>query len=139
MAQNSAAAESVRKDRRGVGSFRMSPSFTCTGTSWCRTWRAGAASECRSCPRRLRAVARLGVRGALAVHGSPGACGQTTHLRALQHDLVDELHLLYPLLLGGGKRLFAEGVHPTFELTEAKPCPSGVVGLHYERNRVVSL
>ncbi len=54
----------------------------------------------------------------------------------LQHDLVDELHLLvYPLLLGGGKRLFPEGVHTTFELTDAKPYPSGVVGLHYKRNR----
>ena len=30
----------------------------------------------------------------------------------LAHDLVDELHLLvYPLALGGGKRLFPEGVH----------------------------
>ena len=36
---------------------------------------------------------------------------QLVHL-LLQHDLVDELHLLlYPLALGGGKRLFPEGVH----------------------------
>jgi dihydrofolate reductase len=50
--------------------------------------------------------------------------------------LVDELHLLlYPLALGGGKRLFPEGVHATFKLKEAKPYPSGVVGLHYERAR----
>src|SRR5689334_12081958 len=34
-----------------------------------------------------------------------------------QHDLVDELHLLlYPLLLGSGKRLLPEGVHATFQL-----------------------
>jgi len=54
----------------------------------------------------------------------------------VQHDLVDELHLLlYPLILGGGKRLLPEGVHVTFKLKAATPYPSGVVGLHYERNR----
>jgi dihydrofolate reductase len=54
----------------------------------------------------------------------------------LQNDLVDELHLLlYPLLLGGGKRLFPEGTHATFKLTATTPYPSGVVGLHYERDQ----
>lgn len=54
----------------------------------------------------------------------------------LQHDLVDELHLLlYPLTLGSGKRLFADGVHATFALQSAKPYPSGVVGLRYARQR----
>lgn len=54
----------------------------------------------------------------------------------LQHDLVDELHiLLYPTLLGGGKRLFPAGVHTTFALRSATPYPSGVVGLDYVRAR----
>jgi dihydrofolate reductase len=54
----------------------------------------------------------------------------------LKHDLVDELHLLlYPLLLGGGKRLLPAGVHAAFKLKSANPYPSGVVGLHYERAR----
>lgn len=54
----------------------------------------------------------------------------------LEHDLVDELHLLlYPLILGGGKKLFPEGIHTTFALKSAHPYPSGVVGLHYERSR----
>ena len=49
----------------------------------------------------------------------------------LEHDLVDELHLLlYPLLLGGGKRLFPDRVHTSFRLKAATPYPSGVVGLH---------
>ena len=54
----------------------------------------------------------------------------------LAHDRVDELHLLlYPLTLGGGKRLLPDGVHATFSLLSAKPYPSGVVGLHYARQR----
>jgi hypothetical protein len=55
--------------------------------------------------------------------------------RARAYDLVDELHLLlYPLILGGGKRLFPDGVHTGFTLKKATPYPSGVVGLHYERS-----
>jgi dihydrofolate reductase len=52
----------------------------------------------------------------------------------LAHDLVDGLHLLvYPLAVGGGKRLFPEGTLTRFELKAATPYPSGVVGLHYTR------
>jgi hypothetical protein len=47
----------------------------------------------------------------------------------LEHDLVDELHLLlYPLTLGSGKRLLPNGVRTTFKLQSATPYPSGVVG-----------
>jgi len=54
----------------------------------------------------------------------------------LANDLVDELHLLvYPLTLGSGKRLLPSGVHATFGLTSATPYPTGVVGLHYARQR----
>ena len=55
----------------------------------------------------------------------------------LTHDLVDELHLLvYPLALGSGKRVLPTGVHATFALTSVTPYPSGVVGLHYARQRM---
>ena len=50
----------------------------------------------------------------------------------LAQDLVDELHLsLYPLALGGGKRLFPDGFVSRFTLVESKPYPTGVVALHY--------
>jgi dihydrofolate reductase len=51
-------------------------------------------------------------------------------------DLVDELHLLlYPIALGGGKRIFPNGIDLRFTLKEATPYPTGVVGLHYTRQR----
>lgn len=53
----------------------------------------------------------------------------------LANDLVDELHLLvYPLSLGGGKRIFPEGALRRFVLLEATPYATGVVGLHYQRH-----
>lgn len=52
----------------------------------------------------------------------------------LEADLVDALHLLvYPLSLGGGKRIFPEGALRKFKLREAIPYPTGVVGLYYDR------
>ncbi len=54
----------------------------------------------------------------------------------IANDLVDELHLLlYPLTLGGGKRVLPDGVNATFRLTSATPYPTGVVGLHYARQK----
>ncbi len=54
----------------------------------------------------------------------------------IEHDLVDELHLLvYPITLGGGKRVLPEGPYAPFTLLSARTYPTGVVGLHYERTR----
>jgi dihydrofolate reductase len=54
----------------------------------------------------------------------------------LAHDLVDELHLLlYPLTLGRGKRIWSDDAHAGFTLQSARPYPTGVVGLHYVRQR----
>ena len=53
-----------------------------------------------------------------------------------EHDLVDRLHLLlYPLALGNGKKVLPEGVLTKFRLESATPYPTGVVGLHYTRER----
>ena len=52
----------------------------------------------------------------------------------LEHDLIDQLRLtLYPLTLGGGKRILPPGLHRKFRLLSAKPYPTGVVGLQYAR------
>ena len=47
----------------------------------------------------------------------------------LEHDLADEILLVvYPVLLGQGKRFFAEGTPPrAFELASTNALPSGVV------------
>lgn len=53
----------------------------------------------------------------------------------LANDLIDEFRLLvFPLVLGRGKRLFGEGTVPaTLKLTSAKPAPEGVLMSVYER------
>lgn len=53
----------------------------------------------------------------------------------LKHDLVDELWLkIFPITLGPGKRLFAEGTIPAaFKLTDSKVSPSGVIIANYKR------
>ncbi len=47
----------------------------------------------------------------------------------LEHGLADEVWLIvYPVLLGVGKRFFAEGTPPrSFELASTKALPSGIV------------
>ncbi len=66
----------------------------------------------------------------LQVHGS-GKLIQTL----LKNDLVDELWLkIFPVTLGKGKRLFAEGTIPAaFTLTESKTSPSGVLFASFKR------
>ena len=53
----------------------------------------------------------------------------------IKHDLVDVFWLMiYPITLGGGKRLFAGGTIPAaFKLTESNVTPNGVIVVNYER------
>lgn len=66
----------------------------------------------------------------LQVHGS-GNMAQTL----FKNDLVDELWLkIFPLTLGSGKRLFADGTIPArFELVESNILPNGVIFANYKR------
>ena len=68
--------------------------------------------------------------------GNIWVAGSATLVHTLfQLGLVDELRLLvYPVLLGAGKRLFAdEGKRADLNLTEAKDVGSGVVLLRYSK------
>ncbi len=58
----------------------------------------------------------------------------------LKHDLIDALWLMiYPITLGGGKRLFADGTIPmAFNVTESIVTPSGVIVANYERASVIN-
>ena len=53
----------------------------------------------------------------------------------LEHDLVDEFRLMvFPVVLGAGKRLFAEGTIPRgLKLLDSKTSSTGVVIATYER------
>ncbi len=51
-------------------------------------------------------------------------------------DLVDEYRLhVYPIVLGGGKRLYPAGKQREFKLVEVSPLPTGVVFMRYERSQ----
>ncbi len=56
-------------------------------------------------------------------------------------DLVDALWLkIFPLTLGSGKRLLADGTVPAaFKVTESQVSPSGVIIVNYERAGDVKL
>lgn len=63
--------------------------------------------------------------------------GSATLVQTLmQNDLVDRYRLLvYPVVLGAGKRLFQAGTTATLKLVSTQSFSSGVVGLIYEPNR----
>ena len=63
----------------------------------------------------------------IVIHGSPGL------IRSLMpHDLIDEYRILvYPLVLGRGKRLFNETSQMNLKLVESRAFGTGVVKLVY--------
>ncbi len=78
---------------------------------------------------------KAGVGPDLQVYGSSNLA-QTL----LSHGLVDELWLkIFPVTLGPGKRLFAEGTKPAaFRLTQSMVSPKGVIIANYEHAGEVS-
>ena len=66
--------------------------------------------------------------GDLLIYGSGELVDELMRLR-----LIDEYRLIvYPVLVGSGKRLFNAGNERTLELSEATPTSSGVVVLTYK-------
>jgi len=54
----------------------------------------------------------------------------------IENDLVDEYALhVYPLVLGGGKRLFPEGKRINLKLIESAALPTGVVYQRYQPDK----
>jgi dihydrofolate reductase len=51
----------------------------------------------------------------------------------IENDLVDEYSLhVYPIVLGSGKRLFADGKRVNMELIESQALPTGVIFQRYQ-------
>ncbi|MHC0430655.1 dihydrofolate reductase family protein [Streptomyces sp. O3] len=98
---------------------------TLTGSDWHGTELIGRADL-------VKEVAALKERPGreLLIHGS-GLLTRTL----LAHDLIDTVHLLtFPVVLGSGKRLFAEGGLPTaFRLAGSRTTAAGTVISTYER------
>jgi dihydrofolate reductase len=69
------------------------------------------------------------VGGDIVVHGSASLAQGL-----LESDLVDELRLMvFPVVLGSGKRLFESGSKKRMRLTGSKTVGDGVLILTYER------
>jgi dihydrofolate reductase len=68
--------------------------------------------------------------------------GSTELVHALlANDLVDAISVFtVPVVLGGGKKLFADGSAPhAFKLTRSRVSPNGLLIAHYERNGEVKV
>ncbi len=123
-----AAAWPSRKDTDGFADrFNSIPKFVASKTLRNLDWnnshliKGDLATE----------VAKLKQQGGkdIVIHGSP------TLIRSLlKHDLVDEYRLLvYPLVLGHGKRLFDEASQARLKLAESEAFSKGVVKLVYRQ------
>jgi dihydrofolate reductase len=101
------------------------PKFVATTTLTDLDWNATAlAGDVVAAVRALKRQAT----GNILTYGS-GTFAQTL----LRHDLVDELRLMvYPLILGTGKRFFSGGYRLPLTLASSRNLGAGVVLLTYE-------
>ena len=108
--------------------FNKATKYVVSGSSPRLTWEKSELIEGDIVPK-LKKL-KNGDGPMLQVHGS-GNMIQTL----LSNDLVDELWLkTFPVTLGKGKRLFDGGQIPaTFELTDCKATPKGVIYANYKR------
>ena len=79
------------------------------------------------------------VEGVRALKAKPGLNigidGSSVLVHTLvEHELIDEYNLLvYPVVLGQGKKLFPDGLQVNLRLLESRSLPTGVVLMHYAR------
>lgn len=123
-----AAAWPGRTDEAGFADkFNAMPKYVATRTLKSLAWNNSHVLE-GSVP---EAVAKLkqSPGGDIAIHGSVGLINAL-----LPHDLIDRFHILvYPLVLGEGRRLFDNGATANLKLVETKSFPKGVVAMVYDR------
>jgi dihydrofolate reductase len=117
--------ERSAEDDPGAPFFNDSPKYVVSATAERFAWRNSQVLG----PYDPEAIRSLKERTA----GNLYVSGSVTLVQALLADgLVDELHLfVYPLALGGGKKLFAEGRTTNLALAHAESYASGVAHLVY--------
>jgi len=73
--------------------------------------------------------------GVAELEGNLLVGGSAALIQALiKRDLVDDYRLLvYPIVVGKGKRLFADGTAANLDLVEARDIGSGVTAMRYQR------
>jgi dihydrofolate reductase len=107
--------------------FNSMPKYVVSSTLRVPTWNNSTVLEGEL----VEAVSRLReeARGDIVVHGSAQLV-QTL----LEHDLVDELRLMvFPVVLGGGKRLFAQtSAKKPLRLVDSRTVGDGVAILVYQ-------
>ena len=109
-----------RSDEQPAEVGRLTTTTADTEPTWNATFISGASDDAL--------VAEITkVRNGVAGDALGG--GSATLARFLfRHGLVDELRLLtYPVVVGAGLRLFAEGLDASFTLAETRSFPTGVV------------
>jgi dihydrofolate reductase len=100
------------------------PSRTLAGADWNNTtvWRGDVAEEVRKL--------KVGEGGDILVYGS----AMLVHA-LVGHGLVDAFNLMvYPVVLGRGKRLFPDGTRLDLALEESRLLGSGIALLRYRKN-----
>ena len=118
------------EDEPAVAAMNRMPKYVASRTlhdpTWAGTVVLGAGSDLPAEVARVRAATA----GYLVVFGSAGLLPTL-----IAHDLVDEYRLLvYPVILGSGKRLFSDGSVPSrLRLRDSKATSQGVVISTYER------
>ncbi|MGW8885259.1 dihydrofolate reductase family protein [Streptomyces sp. NPDC055749] len=105
-----------------AGPLNAYPKHVVSTTSWQPEW-ANTTVVTGDVPAEVARLKERTQGGELQIHGSGMLAGSL-----MAHDLIDEYNLLvFPVLLGHGRRLFPDGGLPTgFELTASRTTSSGI-------------